>query len=301
MKIKKDKPAKEESAEVSTTPVAITMVPVDHIVNHPDIHYRKLDKEWAKELGEAIATSGLDQPLILWNGGDPDTQIKIAGKLLPATFLIAGQHRLAAIKGLRSKSRSEFKQFFPDGAVPCIVRGGSLEDALCTQLREGVLHKSPSNDEVFPVLQRLAGEFQMKQNEIADKIGKSTAWVSQILSVSDTLGKGAIDALSDGEMTVADATKAAKEVKQKRAKGEDVDPEEVVKKAKSKAADRKASGREREEKRVGTKKLIERYRSLPSMTLGKKLQVVEAMFAYIVGEVDELPDELTIEEEPAKE
>lgn len=299
MKIsKKDKPAKEVS---EVTPVTITMVPLDHIVDHPDIHYRKLDKGWAKELGEAIATSGLDQPLILWNGGDPDTQIKIGGKLLPATFLVAGQHRREAIKGLRSKSRSEFKQFFPDGSVPCIIRGGSLEDALCTQLREGVLHKSPSSDEVFPVLQRLAGEFQMKQNEIADKIGKSTAWVSQILSVSDTLGKGAIDALAEGEMTVADATKAAKEVKQKRAKGEDVDAEEVVKKAKTKAADRKASGREREEKRVGTKKLIERYRALPSLTMGKKVAVVDAMFSYIMGEVDELPDELTIEEEPAKE
>ena len=71
--------------------------------------------------------NGLDTPLIVWNTGDPDVEmkVKVAGgsELHPCTFLVCGQHRREALCLFQKRNSAKFDELFPEGCVFCIVRG----------------------------------------------------------------------------------------------------------------------------------------------------------------------------------
>src|SRR5688572_3334327 len=273
----------------------LTHVPLRCIVDHDEVKEtsRPLDKEWVGDLAKDIERNGLDTPLLVWNGGKNGKMVELeGGKRIPASFLVAGAHRRAALRTILKSNQARYKELFPDG-IPVFVRGGEIQEVLGAQLRENVQRKDPSPEQVFPVLQRLRKEFGMKQKEIAKLVGKSEGWVSQVFDIEETLGDEATDELKKGGLKLSHAREAARKVKEARKKGLKVSPKEAVEKMRARHKALKAKGRTREEKRVSAKKVWLRYCALPKMNLGEKLGIAEAAIGYLAGDEEfELPEEL---------
>lgn len=284
----------------------MTYIPLRLIVDHEEIPYRDLNTEWVGELATNIAQVGLTVPLIVWNGGGEKGQRMVVGEneeKYPASFLVAGNHRRAALKAFFKADAAGFKEKFPNG-VPCIVIGGEMKDVLTAQLRENVMREEMSPEQVFPVVKRLLkkeakGGCGMSQKEVAKAIGKSTAWVSQILTIEEELGEEAIEALKKKELGLAETRDVAAKVKKAKKAGKDVDPKAEMKAAKEKAAKRKAAGKTREAKRVSAKTIWKRYISLPKMGMGALKAIAEHALGYLAGdeEYQTLPDELAADTE----
>lgn len=285
----------------------MTHIPLKFIVEHPEIIYRDLNDEWVEELSRNIEAVGLTVPLLVWNGGGEKGQRMQIGEgdgaeKVAASFLVAGNHRRAALKSLFKRNAARFKELFPSG-VPCVVLGGEMKDVLTAQLRENVMREEMSPEQVFPVLKRLLkkeekGGCGMSQKEVAKEIGKSQGWVSQILDIEEQLGEEAVEALKKKELGLAETRQIASKVKKAKKKGEAVDPKEELAKAKAKKKALKESGKSREPKRFTAKKLWDRYTALPRMSMGEAKAILEAALAYLAGDDNaELPDELKADAE----
>lgn len=277
-------------------------VPLELITNHPDLAktYRKLDKEWAADLSTDIEENGLDTPLIVWNE-DGDTQVKIAGELHPASFLVAGLHRREGLRYFHARNEKGFAKMFPDG-VPVTFKTGDIAEALAAQLRENVKRKDMTPAQIFPVLERLRDEFDMKKKDIAAKIGMSTSWVTEMFNVSENLGEEGVEAITKKGVTLSDARKAAKKMKKAKKAGKSLSVKEVLKKGKLKASKKKKKGRVRADRKLGAKTLYKNFLSLPKMKLVTQIEVLTGALAYLAGEEEEPPDQLVeVEDEDDEE
>lgn len=282
--ITKAKPAPRPSA----------YLPLELIVDHPDMNQRELNKEWVAELAESIRNKGLDTPLFVWTGDEDSKEMEIGGKTHPASYLVAGNHRRQALKMIRKQDPAAFAKLFPNG-IPVIKREGEIRDMLTLQLRENVARNNPTMEDILPMMIRLRDEFKMKNGKIAREIGKSDSYVSEVFSVEDELGEEGVSEVLKGKVSAKHAIKAAKEAKAARKAGKDVDRKGLIDKAKSKTESQRASGRERDEKRVSFKKAWSVYKALPEMDEDKKLPILEKMCAYVAGESDKFPKELKLE------
>jgi len=285
----------------------LTRIPLRFLVEHPEIIYRELNTDWVKELSENIAQVGLTVPLIVWNGGgEKGAKMKVGEETVPASFLVAGNHRRAALKALMKTNASRFKELFPDG-IPVMVIGGELSDVLTAQLRENVMREDMSPEQVFPVLEKLLakeanGGCGMRQKDVAKAIGKSTGWVSQILTIKEELGDEGVTALKKKEVGLAEAREAAASVKKDKKAGKPTDAKAALNKVKEKAAARKAAGKVREAKRLSAKVLWKRFLALPKMNLGEAKAILESALGYLAGDDDvELSEELTSETEESED
>lgn len=283
-----------------------TTVPVSLIIDHPDIKYRELNEGHVNELYNSISRSGLDTPLTVWNGGSAKgREVDIPGKgKRPATFLIAGLHRRAALKRLLKDDKKRFDELFPNG-VPVMVKSGEMQDFLALQLRENILRQDMSLKQIYPIMKRLRKEFDMKQKEIAKAIGKSEAYVSQVFDSADTLGDAETDEIAEEGGTVTDARKGAKKVKEliKGGKNKEAAKKEVVSSIKAKLKAKKASGRKRDDRRVSAKQLFKRYSALPKgMKTGEKIVLLENILGYLAGDENyALPEEVAQEAEESED
>lgn len=263
-------------------------VPLDLIVDHPEIKNRELIKEHVEELVESVGRNGLDIPLLCWPGGpEKDNRMKIGSKEYPATFLVAGGHRRSALNKLRKLDKVAFEKKFPNG-IPCKMVYGELQDALAAQLRENLQRENPSAADVLPYVLRLKNEFGLKNKAIAKRIGRSDSWVSEVLSIQENLGEEATKDLADGSVGLTDALKASKKVKKGKAS-----KEEALAEAREKGKKKKDKGRQRAEKRYSAKRIFSIYKALPNLKIGVAKQLLEAAFEYVVGDRDDLPAELT--------
>lgn len=272
------------------------MIPLEHIVNHKELPNRKLDKAHAEELFHSIRRSGLDTPLIVWGGDKEGVKMKLSSGVVPASFLIAGAHRRAALQRLQDEEPARFKELFADG-IRCVRRICSLEEALFIQLRENVARKNPEPETILPIMQHLEG-LGLKHNVIAARIGKSTGWVSQIFDITKNLGEEGVEVVKEGGASMRELRKAAQDVKKGKS-----DAKTAVAKLKEKVAKKKASGKQRAEKKVSLKVLFNRYTLLPKgkFSAGSKLQMLEGICEYIIGESDEIPEALTAKESDDEE
>ncbi len=294
MEVKKPTPAPAKAASPEAT--NLVYVTLDHIVGHKDIKNREHEAENVEELTTDIEHNGLDTPLMVWDGGKPGNMMKVGGQLVPATFLVAGFRRRSALKKYRANDPKGFTAAFPNG-IPCLQRTGDLSEMLCLHLRENVARVNPAAEDVLPVITRLQDEFGLKQNQIAKQIGKSTAYVSQMLGIKKTIGDEGLDEVKKGGVSLKDAKAAADNMKKAAKKGEKLDAKEELAKAKAKTAARKSSGRERDEKRVSAKKLFAIYKAMPTTTLGSRIELLEKAFRYLAGELESLPKEFKLESE----
>lgn len=293
-----EKPAvaakKPSIAPVSTAAVVLKRVPLANIVNCKSFPYRAINKEHVTSLVESIRRSGLDVPLIVWGGKDANSKMKLSTGEFPSSFLIAGLHRREALRELAKDSPDIFNKFFKEG-IPVVVRYGEQSDALLAQLRENLQRQDPTADQVLPVLNKLI-ELNVKQNVIAARIGKSTAWVSRIIDAKETLGDGALEDVSSGNTSLRTALKAAEKVKAAKKDGKEISASDALDQVKSEASAKPAT------KKVSLKALYARFKALPAShgTLGDKITILQGMIEYAIGESAKFPAVLKVAAAPAK-
>lgn len=290
------KPTKSNTAQDAseTSQHEIVLVPLKHLLAHPDLKNRPIDKGHVAELVESIFRNGLDTPLQSWNGGADDSEMEVPddGKV-PANYLIAGFHRRDALRELKKKDEGRFFELFPEGKIPVVRRAGTLAEMIALQIRENANRKDPSLPELLPQLIKLRDTHKMKNVAIARAIGKSEAWVSRVFDIVEDGGEEAVAAAQEGKLSYREALSVADDVKKAKKEGKPLSKEEKserVKKAVEKSA--KSKGKGKSEKRIGAKTLYGRYKVMPKVQLGRKLTILEETFAYIAGESDELPAEL---------
>lgn len=297
------KPTKSNTAQdaTETSQHEIVLVPLKHLLAHPDLKNRPIDKGHVAELTESILRNGLDTPLQTWNGGADDAEMELTdeGKV-PANYLIAGFHRRDALRELKKKDESRFNELFPEAKIPVVRRSGTLPEMIALQIRENANRKDPSLPELLPQLVKLRDTHKMKNVAIARAIGKSEAWVSRVFDIVEEGGEEAVAAAQEGKLSYREALAVADDAKKAKKAGKPMTKEEKserVQKAVAKSA--KTKGKGKSDKRVGAKTLYGRYKAMPKVQLGRKLTILEETFAYIAGESDELPAEL--QRDPAAE
>lgn len=135
----------------------ITMADIDQVVANQFQPRRDFDDVALIELSDSIRANGIIQPLITRKGED--------GKL----HLIAGERRLRAAKlaGLKQ--------------VPVVIRKSSDKEALELALIENIQREDLNCVEVALSYFQLSEDFQLTQEEVANRVGKDRVSVANHL------------------------------------------------------------------------------------------------------------------------
>lgn len=157
----------------------VQKVTLDQVVPSPLQPRKEFVAEQITELMESIREHGIIQPLIVR---------PVNGKL----ELIAGERRLRASRELGLRE------------VPVIVRQASDRDVLEMALIENIQREGLNAIEEARAYDRLANEFQMKQEDIAKRVGKNRATVANAIRLLD-LAESVQDLLSQGKITAGHA------------------------------------------------------------------------------------------------
>ncbi|WP_395735585.1 ParB/RepB/Spo0J family partition protein [Prosthecobacter sp.] len=134
----------------------VNRVTLDQIVPSPLQPRKEFQPEMLTELMESIREHGIIQPLIVR---------RVDGKL----ELIAGERRFRASRELGLKE------------VPVIVREASDKDVLEMALIENLQREGLNPIEEAQAYSRLAKDFQMRQEDIAQRVGKNRATVANTM------------------------------------------------------------------------------------------------------------------------
>lgn len=136
---------------------AILELPITSISANTRQPRSQFDDETLTELADSIREFGIIQPLVVRPVGDGKYE------------LIAGERRLRAAQIARRKT------------VPVIVRQADAQSSLELALIENVQREDISAIECAHAYRRLAEEFGMSQEKIAQRIGKSRVTVANTL------------------------------------------------------------------------------------------------------------------------
>ena len=269
--------------------------PLNHILVCKKLPVRPIDAEHVDALLQSIKKTGLDNPLDIWAGESEDTKVKIGDETVPATFIIAGLHRREALKRLNLEEPAVYAKLFPNG-VPIRKRVCPVTDAMLLQLRENVTRREMTSEEILPVVKNLV-EAGIKQNVIANRVGKSTAWVSSILTVGEELGEEGMEEVAKGGIPIKAAKKAAAAVSASKKAGTPISGKEALKTAKAEHEEAKGGNAVRAKKKVSLKVLWDRYIAMPQskITQGLKLQILEGIVEYALGTKQRLPEQVRAE------
>lgn len=178
----------EDSLEIVVAPAATggyREVSVDSIAPSPFQPRRRFDPERMAQLAEAIAAQGVIEPLIvrsLGQNGDGAEHYE----------LVAGERRLRAA---RQAGLTE---------VPVVVRELDDKGALEVALVENLAREDLNAVEEARGLQRLAREFSLSHEQIAQRIGKSRPYVSNAMRLLE-LPEAILVQIERGELSVGQA------------------------------------------------------------------------------------------------
>jgi ParB family chromosome partitioning protein len=157
----------------------VQRVSLDLIVPSPLQPRKEFVKEQLAELMDSIREHGIIQPLIVR---------RVAGKM----ELIAGERRFRASRELGLKE------------VPVIAREASDKDVLEMALIENLQREDLNPVEEAHAYARLSRDFSMKQEDIAQRVGKNRATVANAIRLLD-LPTVVQDMLSAGAITTGHA------------------------------------------------------------------------------------------------
>ena len=155
------------------TPSGIKEISVDLINPNPLQPRSHFDSESLAELATSIKEHGIIQPIIV-------SQDELNGEY----FIIAGERRLQAAKLAFLKT------------VPAIVREACDQDRLELALVENVQRTDLSPIETAQAYQQLNIDFSLSHAEIANKVGKSRAAITntlRLLNLSPSVQQAIID------------------------------------------------------------------------------------------------------------
>ncbi len=154
----------------------ITQVPIDRITPNPNQPRSLFDSGAMNELAASIREHGVIQPLILSPGKEPDQ-----------FMLVAGERRWIAARqaGLTT--------------VPALIREVDERKRLELALIENLQREDLTPTEAAQAFQQLAEEFGLSHAEIANRVGKSRAAITNTLRllklplvIQQALSKGLI-------------------------------------------------------------------------------------------------------------
>lgn len=180
-------PARPDAAAAPAAPAPVAvqdggprMVGVAHIRPNPYQPRTQFDPEALKELTDSIRENGLLQPLLVRDAGNGEFE------------LIAGERRFLA-----AKQAGLFD-------VPVVVRTASKREMLQMALVENLQRQDLNPIEEAEAFQRLATEFGMTQELIAERVGKSRVAVTNALRLL-TLEDELREMVSRGTLTAGHA------------------------------------------------------------------------------------------------
>jgi len=142
----------------------IWQLPVDAISPNPHQPRQDFSSESLGELAESIKEHGIISPLIVTKAGENKWQ------------LIAGERRLRAAKSIGLET------------VPAVVRDFTVQKKMEIALIENLQRQNLNPLEVAMAYKKLVEEFNLSQEELSKKVGKSRSAVAnvlRILNVSD--------------------------------------------------------------------------------------------------------------------
>ena len=154
-------------------------VPLGDVIPSPLQPRKEFAPEQLSELMESIREHGIIQPLIVRN---------VNGKL----ELIAGERRFRASRELGMKE------------VPVIIRTASDKDVLEMALIENLQRENLSPLEEAHAYVRLSKEFGLRQEDIAQRVGKNRATVANAIRLLDLPGL-VQNYLRDGKLSTGHA------------------------------------------------------------------------------------------------
>ena len=154
-------------------------VEVDRIASNPSQPRRSFDEAKIDELANSVRDQGIIQPLLVRRVGE-------------GYELIAGERRLRAARkaGLRE--------------VPVIVREASNSETLQLALLENLQREDLNPIEEATAYQRLQEEFELSQEEIAQKVGRSRPAVANCMRLL-LLPREVQQELAQGKLPVGQA------------------------------------------------------------------------------------------------
>ena len=157
----------------------VNRVSLDQIVPSPLQPRKEFQPEHLAELMESIREHGIIQPLIVR---------RVNGKL----ELIAGERRFRASRELGLKE------------LPVIVREASDKDVLEMALIENLQREGLNPIEEAQAYSRLAKDFNMRQEDIAQRVGKNRATVANTMRLLD-LPQNVRDMLATSKLSTGHA------------------------------------------------------------------------------------------------
>ncbi|MES1228114.1 MAG: ParB/RepB/Spo0J family partition protein, partial [Armatimonadota bacterium] len=161
---------------VETTVSAPTSLPLTSLVRNPSQPRKRFDPDQLEELAASIKELGILQPIVV--------RVLEGGKY----EIVAGERRFRAA-GLAGLTE-----------VPVMVKAASAQVALEMSIVENVQRADISPIECALAYRRLADEFGMQQDEIANKVGKSRVAVSNTLRLL-RLPNQVQEAVADGRIS----------------------------------------------------------------------------------------------------
>jgi ParB family transcriptional regulator, chromosome partitioning protein len=187
-------PPGAENISASPTPVTVApsasdegvrFISIEQITNNPAQPRKEFTEAELAELTESIRGKGLLQPVLVrpsTNPGSPDIKYEI----------VAGERRWRAAK------RAGLTQ------VPAIIRNLDERETLEFAIIENVQRQNLTPIEEAQGYQRLATEFSLSQNEIAERVGKDRASIANFLRLLK-LPAEVLELLKKGELTMGHA------------------------------------------------------------------------------------------------
>ena len=133
---------------------SIILVPVDQIIPNPSQPRKTFNQNELETLASSIKSNGIIQPLVIRKNADGIFE------------LISGERRLRAaiLVGLES--------------VPCVIMSVSDSDSALFAIIENIQRDNLNFFEEAESIFKLMTDFNMKQDEISKKLGKSQSYLS---------------------------------------------------------------------------------------------------------------------------
>jgi len=170
---------KKKDTQVTTQVSGVTEISINEIEPNPNQPRKIFDEEALKELSNSIKNHGVIQPLVVNKTDD-------------GYMIIAGERRWRASKlaGLDT--------------VPCVVKNYTEK-----QIKEIALIENLQREDLNPIesakaIHSLIEEFNLTQDEVADKLGKSRPAVANTLRLL-TLPEEVIKYIEEGKLSAGHA------------------------------------------------------------------------------------------------
>ncbi len=139
-----------------TAEAELTTLPVGQIRSNPYQPRQQFDPERLQELAESIRQQGVIQPIVVRRRAE-------------GFELLAGERRL------RAAQMAGFEM------IPALVKRANDQEALEVALLENLQREDLNPMEEARAYQRLQTEFQLRQDEVARRVGKDRSSVSNVL------------------------------------------------------------------------------------------------------------------------